>query len=280
MPVTIEIVGQESENTLTISDGTHTLTTGNNAVAEGSNITINTTLTANADASEYQLFSIYKDNELLITTSSLLDTEYTTTLNEAITTACTIRLEYKEGKRIVVNTDQGVTSEIDISGTSDGDVYATDADNTITITIDTSSIAGSATDNYIGFTYVIDGETHSSYNTGDGIVRPAGSTGNEYTYTITGTDGITSIDVIIRQAQSVVLNTNVAGYNSLSLTSEDGFTRQLDRNTPTYLLYVGIWEINVDLAEGANITDVLNAVFGSGNYTEDNGRYYYTITAA
>ena len=279
VPVTIEIVGQESENTLTISDGTHTLTTGNNAVAEGSNITINTTLTANADASEYQLFSIYKDNELLITTSSLLDTEYTTTLNEAITTACTIRLEYKEGKRIVVNTDQGVTSEIEITGTSDGDVYATDADNTITITIDTSSIAGSATDNYIGFTYVIDGETHSSYNTGDGVVRPAGNTGNEYTYTITGTDGITSIDVIIRQAQSVVLNTNVAGYNSLSLTSEDGFTRQLDRSTSTYSLYVGIWEINVDLAEGANITDVLNAVFGSGNYTEDNGRYYYTITA-
>ncbi len=279
VPVTIEIVGQESENTLTISDGTHTLTTGNNAVAEGSNITINTTLTANADASEYQLFSIYKDNELLITTSSLLDTEYTTTLNEAITTACTIRLEYKEGKRIVVNTDQGVTSEIEITGTSDGDVYATDADNTITITIDTSSIAGSATDNYIGFTYVIDGETHSSYNTGDGIVRPAGNTDNEYTYTITGTDGITSIDVIIRQAQSVVLNTNVAGYNSLSLTSEDGFTRQLDRSTSTYSLYVGIWEINVDLAEGANITDVLNAVFGSANYTEDNGRYYYTITA-
>ena len=77
----------------------------------------------------------------------------------------------------------------------------------------------------------------------------------------------------------MVLNTNVAGYNSLSLTSEDGFTRQLDRSTSTYALYVGRWEINVDLAEGANITDVLNAVFGSGNYTEDNGRYYYTITA-
>ena len=69
------------------------------------------------------------------------------------------------------------------------------------------------------------------------------------------------------------------GYNSLSLTSEDGFTRQLDRNTSTYLLYVGRWEINVDLAEGADITNVLNAVFGVGNYTEDNGRYYYTITA-
>ena len=281
VPVTIEIVGQETENTLTISDGTHTLTTGNNAVAEGSNITISTTLTANADASEYQLFSIYKDNELLITTSALglQNLTYEYTLSDPIETACAIRIEYKEGKRIVVNTDQGVTSEIDISGTSDGDVYATDADNTITITIDTSSIAGSATDNYIGFTYVIDGETHSSYNTGDGIVRPAGNTDNEYTYTITGTDGITSIDVIIRQAQSVVLNTNVAGYNSLSLTSEDGFTRQLDRNTSTYALYVGRWEINVDLAEGANITDVLNAVFGSGNYTEDNGRYYYTITA-
>ena len=276
--VTIEIVGNKSENTLTISDGTKELTSGSNTVAEGSNITINTTLTANADASEYQLFSIYKDNELVITTSSLLDTEYTTTLNEAITTACTIRLEYKEGKRIVVNTDQGVTSEINISGTSDGDVYATDADNTITITIDTSSLTTS-NETYIGFTYEINGETHSSYNTGDGIVEQAGSTGNEYIYTISGTDGVTNIDLIIRQSQNVTLTTNVEGYNSLSLTSEDGFTRQLDRNTSTYLLYVGRWEINVDLAEGADITNVLNAVFGVGNYTEDNGRYYYTITA-
>ena len=277
--VTIEIVGNKSENTLTISDGKNNLTTGINAVAEGSKITISTTLTANADASEYQLLSIYKDDELLTTVSSLLDTEYTTTLSEAITKACTIKLEYKDGKRLEVNTEQGVTSDIEISGTSDGDVYATEAENTITITIDTSSLS-TVSETYIGFTYEINGEIYSSYNTGDGIVEQAGSTGNVYKYTISGESEVTNIDVIIRQSQNVTLNTDVEGYNSLSLTSEDGFTRQLDRSTSTYSLYVGIWEINVDLATSAEITEVLDNVFGVGNYTVENGRYYYTITAA
>ena len=96
----------------------------------------------------------------------------------------------------------------------------------------------------------------------------------------TGESGVTNIELIIREPSTVELNTDVEGYNSLSLTSEDGFTRQLDRTTTSYLLYVGEWEINVDLAEGANITEVLDNVFGVGNYTVENGRYYYTITAA
>ena len=277
--VTIEIVGNKSENTLTISDGKNNLTTGINEVAEGSKITISTELTANAELSEYQLLSIYKDDELLTTVSSLLDTEYTTTLSEAITKACTIKLEYKDGKRLEVNTEQGVTSDIEISGTSDDNVYATEAENTITITIDTSSLS-TVSETYIGFTYEINGEIYSSYNTGDLVVVNTKITGAVYTYTITGDKEVTNIDVIIRQSQNVTLNTDVEGYNSLSLTSEDGFTRQLDRSTSTYSLYVGIWEINVDLATSAEITEVLDNVFGVGKYTVENGRYYYTITAA
>ena len=75
------------------------------------------------------------------------------------------------------------------------------------------------------------------------------------------------------------MNTDVEGYNSLSLTSEDGFTRQLDRTTTSYLLYVGEWEINVDLVSGTNEADLIEEIFGAGNYRYDDteDKCYYIV---
>ena len=95
----------------------------------------------------------------------------------------------------------------------------------------------------------------------------------------TGESGVTNIELIIREPTTVELNTDVEGYNSLSLTSEDGFTRQLDRTTTSYLLYVGEWEINVDLVSGTNEADLIEEIFGAGNYRYDDteDKYYYIV---
>ena len=169
-----------------------------------------------------------------------------------------------------------------IDGIRDGNVYATDADINVSITLDTSSIA-TGPNAYIGFTYVMNGETHSlSYNGGDNNIKQDldGTSGDVYAYTFTGDKGITEIHVLVREVVNVNINTTNQSVTALSLTSVDNFTRQIAINeSDNYQLYVGEWKIKITTSGAADKKTVIKNIFGEGNYRYDSGTdtYYYIV---
>ena len=287
--ITIEVVGDKAGNTFKIIGGSNTITTsGDHSVPEGSELTFNTTLIADDSSSSYQLFSIYIDDELVRTVSSKNNENdhYQLSSDRAINKACTVKLEFKDANELTIITEEeyAIDTDINIDGVSDIDnnIYATDSEISITITLDTSSIA-TGPNAYIGFTYVMNGETHSlSYNSGDNNIKqdPDGTSGDVYAYTFTGDKGITEIHVLVREVVNVNINTTNQSVTALSLTSVDNFTRQIAINvSDNYQLYVGEWKIKITTSVNADKETVIRNIFGEGKYRYDTETktYYYIV---
>ncbi len=284
--ITIEVVGNKTGNTFEIIGGSNTITTsGRHSVPEGSELTFNTTLIADDSSSSYQLFSIYIDDELVRTVSSKNNENdhYQLSSYYAINKACTVKLEFKDANELTVITEEeyAIDTEVVIDGISDGNVYATDADINVSITLDTSSIA-TGPNAYIGFTYVMNGETQSSYNGGDDNIKQDldGTSGDVYAYTFTGDKGITEIHVLVREVVNVNINTTNQSVTALSLTSVDNFTRQIAINeSDNYQLYVGEWKIKITTSGNADKGAVIKNIFGEGKYRYDTETktYYYIV---
>ena len=286
--ITIEVVGNKTGNTFEIIGGSNTITTsGLHSVPEGSELTFNTTLIADNSSSSYQLFSIYIDDELVRTVSSKNNENdhYQLSSIYAINEACTVKLEFKDANELTIITEEeyAIDTNINIDGVSDIDnnIYATDSEISITITLDTSSIA-TGPNAYLGFTYVMNGDTYSSYNGGDDNIIPDrdGTSGDVYAYTFTGDKGITEIHVLVREVVNVNINTTNQSVTALSLTSVDNFTRQIAINvSDNYQLYVGEWKIEITTSGDADKETVIKKIFGEGNYRYDSGTdtYYYIV---
>lgn len=285
--ITIEVVGNKTGNTFEIIGGSNTITTdGRHSVPEGSELIFNTTLIADDSSSSYQLFSIYIDDELVRTVSSKNNENDHTQLssNYAINKACTVKLEFKDANELTIITEEeyAIDTDINIEGVSDNNIYATDSEISITITLDTSSIANGP-NAYIGFTYVMNGDTYSSFNDGDDNIIPAdpdGTSGDVYAYTFTGDKGITEIHVLVREVVNVNINTTNQSVTALSLTSVDNLTRQIAINeSDNYQLYVGEWKIEITTSGDADKKSVIENIFGKGNYRHDTetDTYYYIV---
>ena len=285
--ITIDVVGNKTGNTFEIIGGSNTITTdGRLSVPEGSELTFNTTLIADDSSSSYQLFSIYIDDKLVRTVSSKNNENdhYQLSSEYAINQACTVKLEFKDANELTIITEEeyAIDTDINIEGVSDNNIYATDSEISITITLDTSSIA-TGPNAYIGFTYVMNGETHSlSYNSGDNNIKQDldGTSGDVYAYTFTGDKGITEIHVLVREVVNVNINTTNQSVTALSLTSVDNFTRQIAINeSDNYQLYVGEWKIEITTSGDADKKSVIESIFGKGNYHHDTetDTYYYIV---
>ena len=285
--ITIEVVGDKTGNTFKIIGGSNTITTsGGHSVPEGSVLTYSVALLSDVESSSYQLFSIYIDDKLVQTISSKNYDGEELALSQiyAINKACTVKLEFKDANELTVITEEeyAIDTKVVIDGIRDGNVYATDADINVSITLDTSSIA-TGPNAYIGFTYVMNGETHSlSYNSGDDniIPDPDGTSGDVYAYTFTGDKGITEIHVLVREVVNVNINTTNQSVTVLSLTSVDNFTRQIAINkSDNYQLYVGEWKIEITTSGDADKETVIESIFGKGNYRHDTetDTYYYIV---
>ena len=284
--ITIEVVGDKAGNTFKIIGGSNTITTsGDHSVPEGSVLTFNTTLIADDSSSSYQLFSIYIDDELVRTVSSKNNENdhYQLSSYYAINEACTVKLEFKDANELTIITEEeyAIDTDINIEGVSDNNIYATDSEISITITLDTSSIADGP-NAFIGFSYVMNGDTYSSYNDGDDNIIPdrGGTSGDVYAYTFTGDKGITEIHVLVREVVNVNINTTNQSVTALSLTSVDNFTRQIAINeSDNYQLYVGEWKIEITTSGDADKKSVIENIFGKGNYRHDTetDTYYYIV---
>ena len=284
--ITIKVVGDKAGNTFKIIGGSKTITTsGGHSVPEGSELTFNTTLIADDSSSSYQLFSIYIDDELVRTVSSKNNENDHTQLssNYAINKACTVKLEFKDANELTIITEEeyAIDTDIVIDGVSEKNIYATDSEINISITLDTSSIADGP-NAYLGFTYVMNGDTYSSYNGGDDNIIPDhdGTSGDVYAYTFTGDKGITEIHVLVREVVNVNINTTNQSVTALSLTSVDNFTRQIAINeSDNYQLYVGEWKIEITTSGDADKGTVIKNIFGEGNYRYDTetDTYYYIV---
>ena len=285
--ITIEVVGNKTGNTFKIIGGSKTITTsGRHSVPEGSVLTYSVALLSDVESRSYQLFSIYIDDKLVQTISSKNYDGEELALSQiyAINKACTVKLEFKDANELTVITEEeyAIDTKVVIDGISDGNVYATDADINVSITLDTSSIA-TGPNAYIGFTYVMNGETHSlSYNGGDNNIKQDldGTSGDVYAYTFTGDKGITEIHVLVREVVNVNINTTNQSVTALSLTSVDNFTRQIAINeSDNYQLYVGEWKIKITTSGAADKKTVIKNIFGEGNYRYDSGTdtYYYIV---
>lgn len=285
--ITIEVVGNKTGNTFEIIGGSNTITTsGHLSVPEGSELTFNTTLIADDSSSSYQLFSIYIDDELVRTVSSKNNENdhYQLSSDRAINKACTVKLEFKDANELTIITEEeyAIDTNINIDGVSEKNIYATDSEINISITLDTSSIA-TGPNAYIGFTYVMNGETHSlSYNSGDNNIKQDldGTSGDVYAYTFTGDKGITEIHVLVREVVNVNINTTNQSVTALSLTSVDNFTRQIAINeSDNYQLYVGEWKIEITTSGDADKETVIKNIFGEGKYRYDTETktYYYIV---
>ena len=285
--ITIEVVGNKTGNTFKIIGGSNTITTsGRHSVPEGSVLTYSVALLSDVESSSYQLFSIYIDDELAQTISSKNYDGEELALSQiyAINKACTVKLEFKDANELTVITEEeyAIDTKVVIDGIRDGNVYATDADINVSITLDTSSIA-TGPNAYIGFTYVMNGETHSlSYNGGDNNIKQDldGTSGDVYAYTFTGDKGITEIHVLVREVVNVNINTTNQSVTALSLTSVDNFTRQIAINeSDNYQLYVGEWKIKITTSGNADKKSVIESIFGKGNYHHDTetDTYYYIV---
>ena len=285
--ITIEVVGNKTGNTFKIIGGSKTITTsGDHSVPEGSVLTYSVALLSDVESRSYQLFSIYIDDKLVQTISSKNYDGEELALSQiyAINKACTVKLEFKDANELTVITEEeyAIDTKVVIDGISDGNVYATDADINVSITLDTSSIA-TGPNAYIGFTYVMNGETHSlSYNGGDDNIKQDndGTSGDVYAYTFTGDKGITEIHVLVREVVNVNINTTNQSVTALSLTSVDNFTRQIAINvSDNYQLYVGEWKIEITTSGDADKETVIKNIFGEGKYRYDTETktYYYIV---
>ena len=244
-------------------------------IRSGSSIEIGgQTRASDEEANDYQLVSIYVNDELRVgpLTGSIVGTG--TNLG-VVTSDVTIRYEYENAYKMTVSvTDKDNTNGISIEAEkkTEDDIIA--ESSTVTITIDEASILEGMSDrDYIGLIYTIGGESTSVSTEGDEVItwNPDTSSGI-YEYEIGSEVVIDNIEVIVKRA--VELTTVIEeGSDGLDLISEDGFVRVI-RSSGRYIVYEGRWRIVTSEQDQSAIEAMLNGMMVT---LESDGYYYITF---
>ena len=240
----------------------------------------------NEENNEYQILRAYVDETYIFTQDSLQgDVDKTVFSKETVVNAMTIKIEYLSAHFLTVNLDANTISEIAVTEIDEGNnvviKYATKkgylvADGTeLNFYVDSTPISQTATYTFIGFRYVLNGETHTiGVNGGTHINYKSWTHNGQYTndsdvgtyyYNVSGDLDITELTVLTVSSKVITeINTaNMTG--SITLTSEYGFNKVIDSSTTSLILYDGNWKVtseNMTLAE-------IQAVFVDYTVTQD-----------
>ena len=241
--------------------------------------------------SSTQILRIYFDDGLVTTTNSTANiSELLFVENETINAHKTIKFEYLSAYIMTVSTPKNTIEGISVKTVDEGDniVISTSAGYMIAIgsevRFEVDSTPAETAEylyNFIGFNYVVGGETvavgvsggndfeniefvqNTDYQNVSGV--------GTYTYLIPGTVQITEIKVlaVVNKVLELALGENLVS-GTITICSQYGFNKVIDQQSTRVVLYSGTWTV-VSMPEGYQIVDLEKIFPTDCTITENNG---------
>ena len=243
-----------------------------------------------------QILRIYFEDVLKKTTHSSEDVVDSPIFRTQINDHATIKFEFISAYLMTVNTPVNTIVGISVDEIDDGNNIVIKQSsgyiiaNGSQVTFRVNSTPAETSEyiyTFIGFNYVVNGETKSAGVPGGShfentsfIDNPNYEESDIGTYLYSTKNGVQITEITVVAVVNKVINLNVSestiGSGIITICSQYGFNKVIDKNTPNVVLYSGTWTV-VSMTEDYEIAELESIFVGCEISESENGEITITI---